>query len=550
MKRDDTSFIPERLDEQIEHPAEWLATSDQQLVEDLRNAHQAYERANTQSLRHVWDRLEQAKQQPRMYAVKTASNVSLRRKQAMQQELPSSASSQEGFKRTLSLIAAVIVVTLLAGSALLLFSTVSRNRTAHNNTVTGEPQATGTPVVNSSGIYITYPTDWSHIVLSKLDTQTHKPLWVYKDGPSEIGTPIIYGDVIYLDAMDEQTNQAHLIALNAQTGKEIWNIVLKPVSAEGDNGSSPSNMGVLTAPVVSDGQVYVMNRAGTVFSFEATTGKANWTYETGASALVKQYYTDTSGKKQLAGSTIYDGSTPVVTNGILYGALHNTYFAINAKAGKPIWSLNLAEQDQIFNGVQVIDGTIYTASYIASGHNTSMSLQSHVYAFRAKDGSQIWKYSTQKWVTDAPSISDGHVYFIERIPDMTDTSNGQSTLHALNLQGHENWHKDYNVDIAGSPTVGDGYVSVNMNTYDRTNGHILTHTLYVYDATGNKAWEKNVDASPITVLDGILYTQVGRQIIAFDIKSQKVQWSGQYGVDLVDKMGNHSGRVYLVIVVP
>jgi outer membrane protein assembly factor BamB len=442
------------------------------------------------------------------------------------------------------------VVAILTGSAFLLFSTISRNRTAHNNTVIGDPQATSTPVVNSSGIYITYPTDWSHIVLSKLDAQTHKPLWVYKDGPSDIGTPVIYGDVAYLDAMDEQTNQAHLLALNAQTGKEIWNVTLKPVFAKGENGSSASNMGVLTAPVVADGQVYVMNLAGTVFAFEATTGKANWTYETGASALVKQYYTDQNGQKKVAGSTIYDSGPPVVSGGVLYGSLHNTYFAINAKTGKLIWSSNLAQEDQIFNSVQVVDGTIYTSSYIASGHHADMSLQSYVYAFKAKDGSQIWKYSTQKWVTNAPSVSDGHVYFTERIPDMTDASNGQSTLHALDLQGHESWHKDYNVDIAGSPTVGDGYVSVNMNTYDHTNGHILTHTLYVYDATGNKVWEKDVDASPITILDGTLYIESGRQIIAYNIKSQKVQWSGQYGVDLVDKMGNHSGRVYLVVVVP
>lgn len=550
MKRDDTSFIPERLDEQIEHPAEWLAADDQQLIQDLRNAHQTYEYANAQSLRHVWTRLEQKRQRPHTHSVKTTSNASLKRNTTMQQKISPSGSSQESFKRTLSLIAAVIVVAALTGSALLLFSTVSRNHTAHNNTVTGKPQATSTPVINSSGIYITYPTDWYHIVLSKLDTQTHKPLWVYKDGPSEIGTPVIYGDVIYLDAMDEQASQAHLIALNAQTGKEIWNIVLKPVSAKGDNGNSPSNMGVLTAPVVSDGQVYVMNRSGTVFSFEATTGKTNWTYETGASAQVKQYYTDSKGQKQVAGSTIYDSGPPVVSDDVLYGSLHNTYFAINAKTGKLVWSFNLAQEDQVFSSVQVVDGVIYTASNIISGHVVGMSLQSYVYAFKAKDGSQIWKYSTQKWVTNAPSVSDGHVYFMERVPNMTDTSNGQSTLHALNLQGHESWHKDYNIDIAGSPTAGEGYVSVNMNTYDHTNGHILTHTLYVYDAMGNKVWEKDVDASPITILDGVLYTESGRQIIAYDIKHQQVQWSGQYGIDLVDKMGNHSGRVYLVVVVP
>jgi len=550
VKRDDTSFIPEQLDEQIEHPADWLATNDQQLVQDLRNAHQTYERANAQSLHQVWSRLEQAKQQPRIYVVKNAHDSSLKKKPATQHKLSSSGSSQEGIKRTLSLIAAVIVVAALTGSALLLFSTISRNHTAHNNTVIGDPQATSTPVINSSGIYITYPVDWSHTALSKLDAQTHKPLWVYKDGPVEIEAPVIYGDVIYLNAMDGQTNQAHLMALDANTGKPIWNTTLKPISVRDKNGDGPMDMGVLTAPVVSDGQVYVMNRSGTVFSFEAKTGKANWTYETGASALVKQYYTDANGKKQLAGSTIYDGGTPVVSNGILYGALHNTYFAINAKTGKLVWSSNLAQEDQIFNSVQVVDGTIYTSSYIASGHHAGMSLQSYVYAFKAKDGSQIWKYSTQKWVTNAPTVSDGQVYFTERIPDMTDASNGQSTLHALNLQGHESWHKDYNVDIAGSPTVGEGYVSVNINTYDHTNGHILTHTLYVYDAAGNKVWKKDVDASPITILDGMLYIESGRQIITYNIKSQQVQWSGQYGVDLIDKTGNHSGSLLQVIVVP
>jgi outer membrane protein assembly factor BamB len=550
VKRDDTSFIPEQLDEQIEHPAEWLAADDQQLIYDLRNAHQAYEHANARSLNHVWERLEQKRQQPSMYTIKTAPNVSLKRNSAMQHKLSSNGSAQEGFKRTLSLIAAVIVVAVLSGSALLLFSTISRNHTAHNNTVTDKPQATSTSIVNSSGIYITYPTTQGNVVLSKLDAQTHKPLWEYTDNTLDAGTPVIYGDVIYLDTMNEQTSQAHLLALNADTGKPIWNVVLKAVTAKGENGSSPSNMGVLTAPVVSNGQVYVMNRAGTVFSFEAKTGKANWTYEAGASALVKQYYTDANGKKQLAGSTIYDGVTPVVRDGILYSALHNTYFAINAKTGKLVWSSNLAEQDQIFNGVQIVDGTIYTASYIASGHNAAMSLQSYVYAFNAHDGKQIWKYSTKKWVTSGPVVSEGHVYFIERIPDMTDVSNGQSTLHALDLQGRESWHKDYNIDIAGSPTVGDGYVSVNMNTYDHTNGHILTHALYVYDAAGNQVWQKNVDAGPVVIQNGVLYTASGRQIIVYDIKSQQVQWSGQYGVDLIDKMGNHSGRLFQVIVVP
>ncbi len=90
---------------------------------------------------------------------------------------------------------------------------------------------------------------------------------------------------------------------------------------------------------------------------------------------------------------------------------------------------------------------------------------------------------------------------------------------------------------------------MNANTYDHTNGQILTHTLYVYDAISGKGWEKDVDANPIAIQNGMLYTQVGLQIHVYDIKSQKELWHGQYGVDLIDNTGNHSGRIYLVVVV-
>lgn len=553
MNRDDnTSFTIENLDEQIDHPAEWLSPDDQRLTQDLGRSYQAYEHANAQSLQHVWKRLEQETQKQYMQDTATTQNAPislLKRKQAMGDRSSLASSSHGNFKRTLSLLAAVIVVALLVGSTAILFNAVGKKGTIHSNTTANNPQPTSTPVVNSSGIYITYPVDSSHTVLSKLDAQTHKPLWVYKTGPSDVGTPVVYGNMVYLNAMDEQSDQAHLIALNAEAGKEIWNVPFKAITMKDENGSGPFDMGVLTTPAVSDGQVFVMNRAGTVFSFAATTGKENWTYNIGTSALYKQYYTDANGQKRLAGSTIYDGGSPIISNGVLYGALQSTYFAVNVKTGKQIWSLHATEPDQLFTSLQIADGVIYTASYIASGHNSAMSLQSYVYAFNAKDGSQIWKYSTKKWVTDAPIFDNGYVYFIESAPDLTFSGDGQSTLQALNSQGKEIWHKDYNANIAGSLTVGEGYISVNANTYDHTNGQILTHTLYVYDAISSKGWEKDVDANPIAIQNGMLYTQVGLQILVYDIKSQKELWHGQYGVDFIDNTGNHSGRLYLVVVV-
>lgn len=534
MSSDDMDFLPEHLDQQTMPSAEQLAPDEQRLVQDLWRTYQTHEQANARSLQHVWERLERERGQQHAQNMAQTTPVSLlKRKQSVKDISFSAKSSQDGIKRTLSLLVAALLVAVLVGSAAFVFN-VAGKKNSHHSAGSGNLPATSTPVVDSSGIYITYPLDWSHAAVSKLDARTHKALWVYKNGPSESGTPTVYGERLYLNAMDDQTNQAHLIALNANTGKALWDVPFKA-----DNimygGSGPYNMGALTTPVISDGQVYVMDRNGLISAFNALTGKLNWTYKSGASAIVQ--------------GTFYDGSAPVVSAGVLYGALHNIYFAVDVKTGKQLWSHALESTDQVFNGVQMLDGVLYNTSYIISGHNGGMSLQSYVYSFTAKDGKTRWNHPTQNWVTTNFSVADGYVYFIERHPDFTSSGNGHSTLHALNVQGKEIWHKDYSTDVGGSPVVGDGYVSVSEGTYNQ--GQVTSYTLHVYNATNGKGdWAKNVVTDPVTIQDGVLYTLAGRQIIAYDLASKKELWQGQYGVDLVDKLGNHNASLYAIVVVP
>jgi len=530
VSSDDTSFLPEHLDQQIEQPAERLAPDDQRLVQDLWHAYQGYEQMNTQSLQRVWSRLERERQkQPAPDTARTAPIALSQKEQNMRNTSLSDSTSQSGIRRTLSLLAAGLAIAVLVGSAAFVFNMVGKKNN-HNNIGSSATQAISTPVVNASGIYITYPSDSSHEAVSKLDPLTHKPLWVYRGGYPDTETPTIYGNTVYLNSTGGQSNWAHLVALDANTGKVRWDAPLKTNLI-----TSGSFLDTTTTPVVADGQVYVMNRLGVVFSFDTATGKQNWTYAAEGSAQ--------------ADGTIYDSGAPVVSNGVLYGALHNTYFAVNAKTGQQLWSRTLEANDQRFNAIQVLDGVIYDTSYIASGHHAGMSLQSYAYAFNAKDGQQLWKYPTQTWVTFPLSIADGHVYFIERSPDFTDSGIAHSTLHALNLQGKEVWHKDYNTDVAGSPVAGDGYVSISEGTYNQ--GQVTSYTLHVYHAAnGNVAWEQHVVTDPASIQNGVLYTIASRQIIAYDLASKKELWRGLYGVDLVDKMGNHSARLFTVVVIP
>ncbi|GHO59670.1 PQQ-like beta-propeller repeat protein [Ktedonobacter robiniae] len=537
MSHEDTSFIPEHLDQQIEHPAASLAPIDQHLVQALRQEHQADAHANAQSLQRAWERLESIKRERASQDyVKTASQpFSLQEIQQRKRKLKKKdveISSRSSIKRTLSLLVAVIVVAVIVGSAAFVFNMAGKKNVAQTSSNTaGQVQATATPVVDSSGIYITYLADWSTTAISKLDSHTHASLWSYKS-PGSTVNPAVYGNTVYASAMNDATNQPQLIALDAITGKVRWSTNLKPVLVKFQKESSPANLGYLTTPVIVDGQVYVFNRAGTVFAFDANTGKQLWTYASGASALVD--------------GTIYDSSAPVVSKGVLYGALERTYFAVDAKTGKRIWTSTINAQEQVLNGVQVTDDTVYASSAAVSQHHGGMSLQSYVYAFNAKDGQQRWKFPTQNWINVAPVVADGHIYFFERNPFAP-----HSTLHALDAQGHEVWHNDYDTDLY-APIAGGGYVSFSQGTYDHTNGKILSYSLYILDgATGKTSWEKDVVADPSSINEGVLYTQgANRQLIAYDLKDAKELWHGQYGVDLVDKTGSHSASVQLITVIP
>ncbi|EFH82213.1 PQQ-like beta-propeller repeat protein [Ktedonobacter racemifer] len=539
MSHEDTSFIPEHLDQQIEHPAASLAPIDQRLVQELRQEYQADAHANAQSLQRAWERLESIKRERALQDHVRAASQPLsiqeiqQRKRNMKKDLKQETeiSPRSSIKRTMSLLVAVLVVAIIVGSAAFVFSMAGKKNAAHTSSNTaGQVKATATPVVNSSGIYITYLADWSTTVISKLDSHTHTPLWSYKS-PGTTVNPAVYGNTVYASAMNDTTNQPQLMALDAMTGKIRWEAVLKSVLSS-NAPSSPANMGYLTTPVIVDGQVYVFNRAGTVFAFDANTGKQLWTYKSGATALVD--------------GTIYPSGAPVVSNGVLYGALERTYFAVDAKTGKQIWSSTIGAQEQVLNGVQVTDDSVYASSAAVSQHHGGMSLQSYVYAFNAKDGQQRWKFSTQNWVNVAPVVADGHIYFFERNPFAS-----HSTLHALDAQGHEVWHNDYDTDLY-APIAGGGYVSFSRGTYDHTNGKVLSYTLYVLDAaTGKTSWKKDVVADPSSINEGVLYTQgANRQLIAYDLKDAKELWHGQYGVDLVDKMGSHSASVQLITVIP
>lgn len=133
------------------------------------------------------------------------------------------------------------------------------------------------PVVVNGVMYIT--TSYNHVYA--LDATTGQEFWHYKHkmgpvttfccGPNNRGVAV-YGDKVYMGTLD-----AKLVALEAKTGKLVWETEI----ADPEKGYSET-----MAPVVIDGKVLIGTNGGEygirgfVKAYDAANGKELWTFNT------------------------------------------------------------------------------------------------------------------------------------------------------------------------------------------------------------------------------------------------------------------------------
>jgi len=134
-----------------------------------------------------------------------------------------------------------------------------------------------TPIVVNGVMYVT--TAFNHVYA--LDARTGEQLWHYKHklgpitvyccGPNNRGVAA-YGDMVYMGTLD-----AKLVALDAKTGKLVWETEI----ADPELGYSET-----MAPIAVDGKILIGTNGGEygirgfVKAFDAKTGKLLWTFYT------------------------------------------------------------------------------------------------------------------------------------------------------------------------------------------------------------------------------------------------------------------------------
>jgi eukaryotic-like serine/threonine-protein kinase len=89
-------------------------------------------------------------------------------------------------------------------------------------------------------------------------------LWSFETGHSVEASPTVVDDVVYVASKD-----CNVYALNAITGKKIWNFT-----------TGYAYYGIYSCPVVINGMVYIGSNDNYIYALDAETGAQKWSYDT------------------------------------------------------------------------------------------------------------------------------------------------------------------------------------------------------------------------------------------------------------------------------
>ncbi len=292
-------------------------------------------------------------------------------------------------------------------------------------------------------------TDWAQLGFSPvhaqwnpfenvLDAQTVSHLAVAWSS-STSGPAAVVKDAVYLGSGDS------VYSLNASTGKAGWQYA--------------TNGAVAGPPAVANGALYIGSGDFNVYALNTSDGSLLWQYPTGS----------------------YVVSAPAVANGVVYvGSDDNNLYALNATDGSLLWEYATGNPVQFTPAV--FNGVVYVASS-----------DGNIYALDAATGALNWKFlTTAQYNGSTPSIANGVLYM----------ASADANLYALNASnGNLLWKAPLGAPADGSTAaVANGVVYVGSGD---------AGVFYALNAsTGAVIWKYTTKVpvySASAVADGVVY---------------------------------------------
>ena len=462
------------------------------------------------------------------------------------------------------------------------------------------------PIVVDGTVYVVtpYPN-----YLYALDAVTGEQRWKYDPKVERAAQGVACCDVVnrgaaYADGrVFFNTLDVHTVAVDAQTGKELWKVEL------GDINTGES---MTMAPLVAAGKVFVGNSGGEfgvrgwITALDAATGKIAWrAYHTGPDKDVligprfKPFYAQDRGKDlgvstwppdqwKLGGGAVWGWiSYDPETNTIFYGTSNpgvwnpamrpgdnkwsTTIFARDASTGEALWAYQTTPHDMHdYDGVNElvlldleIGGTMRKVA-VRPGRNGFM----YVIDRRTGEVLSAEPYGPVNWATKVDLQTGRPVVNPEKetgnraaknvcpaAPGMKDWQpSAFSPRTGLLYLPHNNLCMDYEggqaAYIAGTP-----YVGATVKMYAGPGGHRGVFTAW-NPATQRRAWEIKESfpvwsGALVTAGDVAFYGTMDRWFKAVDARSGKPLWQSRVGSGIIGQPVTYlgpDGRQYVAIL--
>lgn len=385
MNEPESSFLPERVDEQIDTRSQATQEPDAQMFSALRELYredrEIVERVEVRLAGYIAEKHKDIPAQTDGYSRPLAVVREGQRKgPQFMKPLPQGQLQKRKQMRFLEMLAAVLIVTVLVSGMVFLFktrqSTLGSHGPATPTVVARKATPQPTTAMSQNGLYIATSNG-----IDRIDLATNKVIWHAGSGAS--WNVFVDQGIVLFSGGDtvgpNNDSNYYLEAVNASNGRLLWRTPYYMIyDIEGTNGIA---------------YVSMCSQAGScsIDALKVSNGQKLWSHP---STL----------------GTIWE----LFQNGVVYGVSYTDYFALNAVNGVPLWQKTLQKYPyQEANMTPLVSGG---AMYFSSCNTTKQtdSYETCVFfAFNATNGAELWHVpfsSMSTSVEAAPTVLNGVVY--------------------------------------------------------------------------------------------------------------------------------------------
>lgn len=269
-----------------------------------------------------------------------------------------------------------------------------------------------------------------------------------------------------------------------------------------DAGKGTDWRSILTAsPIVADGKIFVLDAAGEVFAYNAASGAPLWSRDMAPED-------EDNPERNYGGGIAFDGGRVYVTTG------HRLAKAINANTGEEIWSV--ATETPIHASPAVADGRVYV-----------ITLENQLLVLNAETGEQLWEH---RGIAEPSALAASSNAAVSGDTVVVPYTSGE--LYALRTDnGLPYWGdqlaRTTNVtaltvlnDIVGRPVVDNDMVFAISHS-----GTLVGINM----RTGGRAWTRNVPGiqTPLVAGEFVYVVSTSGQVICLNRGDGRIKWVTQ-----------------------